>query len=41
MVCIQGCRLSCYTIKTATRLMDNGCLVADDDFSSFGFAFNA
>lgn len=41
MVCIQGCRLSYYTIKTATRLTDNERLVAADDFSSFGFAFNA
>lgn len=30
-----------YHKKTATKLMDNGCLVADDDFSSSGFAFNA
>ncbi len=42
MVCIQGCRFSMlYHKKTATRLTDNERLVAADDFSSFGFAFNA
>ncbi len=30
-----------YHKKTATRLTDNEHLVAANDFSSFGFAFNA